>query len=637
MEGGTIFNNTANAAGGGVYMYSGSFAMSGGSITGNVAGGDGKGVYIGSSISCQLSGGARITGNTGNGTGNLFILNSGNAVRSITNLTAGAKLDICFDRPGDAKVATGDKQSLNYNYLTCENEGYVFTLENSDELWLKRNRIKINTQPTGKENLIYDGSSHELVVAGVAEAGGTMLYAVGTSQPKPNDFSKNLPSRINAGTYTVWYYAKGVGEKADSDVKSLKVTIEKIPLGVTWDKTILIYDGTPQQPTARLTGRVDRDQVWLKISNQQINAGTYTTEGLNLEGWDAENYFLADNVQGTGFTIQRAPLTITANFKAITYGEAPANDGVTYEGLKWTDDKGCLKGKLDYTYDYEQYGKVGCYKITPKGLTSKNYKITFVDGSLYVEQKTISINWGSTTYTYDGKPWGPTPTAGGMVNGDALTLTVTGQETNVGEHIATVTKIKGVKAENYKLPDVTTKSFTIEKADAQFTAPTAKTELTYDGQTQKLITPGSSAHGTFQYWLDGEQPGESIPQARNAGTYTVHYQLVGDKNHKNGTEGQINVEIAPKDIQGVNVTLGKSLTYNGQQQTQDITSVKVDGLDVICDVTDNTGTNAGSYTMTITGKGDFTGTATKDWNIAPKDITGASVTRSTGSGGQTLA
>ena len=626
MGDGTISGNTANAAGGGVYMYSGSFTMTGGSITGNGAGRNGNGVSIESSVSCQLSGKAKIAENTGNGTGNLYI-NDGNAERSITKLTAGAQLGIYFSRQADMKVATGDQGS--FGYLTCENEGYVFTLENANELWLKLNRIKIDTHPTGKQDLKYDRKSHELVDAGTVEEGGTMWYAVGTKQPEKDAFSVNLPSGINAGTYTVWYYAKGFGDKADSEMNSLNVTIEKKPLGVTWDKTILTYDGTRQQPTAKLRGRVDGDQVWLKISNQQTDVGTYTTEGLNLGGWSAGNYFLADDVKGTEFTIQPAPLTITAKPKTITYGGAPDNDGVTYKGFVRGENEytpNILNGKLDYTYDYQQYDQVGCYTITPGGLTSKNYKIIFVDGPLYVDPKTISIDWGETTNTYDGTPWAPTATAEGMVNGDALTLTVTGQKTDAGEHTATVTEIQGEKAENYKLPDNPTASFTIVKADAKFTPPTPKTGLTYNGETQELINSGSSEHGTFQYWLEGEQPGESIPQAKDAGTHTVHYQLKGDQNHKDGTAGKIDVEIAPKNITDATVTLGDSLTYNGQEQTQNITSVMVDDLEVTYDVTDNTGTNAGSYTMTLTGTGNFTGTKEVPWSIGKKDIADAKIT-----------
>ena len=616
MNGGTITNNTANAAGGGVCMYSGSFTMSGGGITGNQAGGDGKGVSIGGSVSCQLSGKAKVTDNTGNGTGNLYI-NGGNAERSITNLTTGAQLGICFSRPGDMKVATGDLGSLGY--LKCENEGYVFTLENSNELWVKLNRMEIVAPPTGQEDLTYDGSSHELVSAGTAGVGGTMLYAVtlsGSGQPGKGTFSQNLPSKTDAGTYTVWYYVPGDGDKADSDMGHLEVTIAKKTLNVNWRRKTLTYNGHPQQPTAELVGKVDSYGVYLEISNKQTNVGTYTTGALSLSGWRAGNYVLADDVQGTGFIIQPAPLTITAKPKTITYGEAPANAGVTYDGFKGRDTERNLEGKLKYTYTYEQYGDVGTYKIIPGGLTSDNYDITFEKGTLTVNKKPISINWGEITHTYDGTSWGPSATAEGMVNGDKLTLTVDGEGINAGSsYTATVTEIQGDKAENYKLPDNPTISFTITPAEAQFTAPTPKEGLTYNGVTQELINSGSSEHGTFNYWLDGEQPGETIPQAKDAGTYTVHYQLIGDENHNDGTAGHFEVEIAKKDITNATVTLGDSLTYNGQEQTQDIASVKVDGLEVTYDVTGDQNTNAGSYTMTLTGTGNFTGSISADWKI----------------------
>ena len=624
MSGGTISNNTANAAGGGVYMYNGSFTMSGGSITGNKAVSNGKGVYIEGIVSCQLSGGARITENTGNGTGNLYVM-MGREL-SITNLTTGAQLGICFSRPEEMRVATGDQESLQY--LTCENEGYVFTLENSNELWVKQNRIKINRHPTGKEDLKYDGKSHELVDAGEAEEGSTMLYAVGTSQPKPSDFSEKLPSKTNAGTYTVWYYAQGVGNKADSDMKSLNVTIAQKPLGVNWTKTILTYNGWPQQPTATLTGKVDSNGVYLEISNKQTYVGNYTTGALSLSGGKAGNYVLADDVRGIDFTIQPASLTVTANPKAITYGDAPDNDGVTYDGFVRYGDENFLGGDLVYTYTYEQYGDVGRYEITPGGLTSKNYEITFVDGPLYVDQKPISINWGETTYTYDGNPWGPTPTAEGMENGDALTLTVTGQKTDAGDYTATVTGIQGDNAKNYKLPDNRTTPFTIDKAAPAVTEPKAKA-LTYNGSDQPLVTEGSSADGAFQYWLDGEQPGESIPQAKNAGKYTVYYQLMGDDNHENGTVGTIEVEIKKKDIAKANITLGARLFYNGDYQTQTVASVTVEGVtgEVTYNVTGNTGKDARTdYTMTLEGTGNFTGKTTKDWSIAPKNIRDASIT-----------
>ena len=213
-----------------------------------------------------------------------------------------------------------------------------------------------------------------------------------------------------------------------------------------------------------------------------------------------------------------------------------------------------------------------------------------------------------------------------MVNGDKLTLTFDGEGTDVGSYTATVTGIQGEKVENYKLPDNPTTSYTITPANAQFTPPTPKEGLTYTGQAQELIDPGSSNHGTFQYWLDGQEPSTEIPKGTNAGSYTVHYQLIGDENHTDGKPDSVTVTIAPRNIQYATVTLGESLTYNGQQQTQDITSVEVDGLEVTYDVTGDQNTNAGNYKMTLTGTGNFTGTKEVPWSIGKRNIAKAKIT-----------
>jgi parallel beta-helix repeat protein len=64
MSGGSITGNTASLNGGGVFVSdSGTFAMSGGSITGNTASYSGGGVYVSDSGTFTMSGGS-ISGNT---------------------------------------------------------------------------------------------------------------------------------------------------------------------------------------------------------------------------------------------------------------------------------------------------------------------------------------------------------------------------------------------------------------------------------------------------------------------------------------------------------------------------------------------------------------------------------------------
>ena len=129
-----------------------------------------------------------------------------------------------------------------------------------------------------------------------------------------------------------------------------------------------------------------------------------------------------------------------------------------------------LEGTLEYAYNYEQYGNVGNYTITPSGLTSTNYNITYHTGTLTVEQKEVGLTWSEpTSFVYDGASHGLTATATNLVNGDEIGVTVTGAQINGGNHIATASALTGTKAGNYKLPTENTHVFTIIPAQLTVT------------------------------------------------------------------------------------------------------------------------------------------------------------------------
>ena len=107
-----------------------------------------------------------------------------------------------------------------------------------------------------------------------------------------------------------------------------------------------------------------------------------------------------------------------------------------------------------------------------------------------------------------------------------------------------------------------------------------------------------------------------------AGTYTL--TVTGTGNFT-GTADKA-FTIARRDIAGAEIELGESLTYNGGEQSQTISSVTSDGLDVTYTVSGEKRTDAGTYTLTVAGTGNFTGTAGKRFTIAPMDISNAAVT-----------
>jgi hypothetical protein len=137
----------------------------------------------------------------------------------------------------------------------------------------------------------------------------------------------------------------------------------------------------------------DRLSIVMNADSKSADAGTHTAKVLSVDDSSipgdlpqADNYDF-DEYDPTAthvWTIDQAALTVTANPKTITYGEAPANAGVSYSGLVKGDTPADLDGTLTYDYSYRQNGRPGSYSITPTGLSSENYRIVFKPGTLTV-------------------------------------------------------------------------------------------------------------------------------------------------------------------------------------------------------------------------------------------------------------
>jgi hypothetical protein len=111
------------------------------------------------------------------------------------------------------------------------------------------------------------------------------------------------------------------------------------------------------------------------------NAGSYTVASAFTE--DAEYLGSADS---DPFVIDPAPLTIRADNKTMFFGAAsPPAFTVTYTGFVLLETPAVLTGSLAFTGTATTANSstpVGSYVITPGGLTSTNYAISFVNGTL---------------------------------------------------------------------------------------------------------------------------------------------------------------------------------------------------------------------------------------------------------------
>ena len=149
--------------------------------------------------------------------------------------------------------------------------------------------------------------------------------------------------------------------------------------------------------------------------------------------------------------------------------------------------------------------------------------------------------------------------------------------------------------------------------------PTAKS-LKYNGSDQELVNAGTTPDGTMQYSLDNISWSDAIPKGKDAKTYTVYYKAVGDSGHSDSTVANVQVTIGKKDISGVTIGTIANEPYTGSAITPtpkvtDGGTTLVKDKDYTVSCTNNT--NAGTATLTIKGKGNYTGTTTANFTIDP--------------------
>ncbi len=128
-----------------------------------------------------------------------------------------------------------------------------------------------------------------------------------------------------------------------------------------------------------------------------VDAGTYTISIYS----DQQGYDFTGTRTGT-LTINPAPLTVTANDASVTASGAAysGGNGVGYRGFVNNQTVSALGGSLTYGGTSQGAASAGSYTIIPGGLTSGNYTITFVNGTLTINALPVTTtNVGPTVVT----------------------------------------------------------------------------------------------------------------------------------------------------------------------------------------------------------------------------------------------
>ena len=466
-----------------------------------------------------------------------------------------------YDKKRDTTSATIRKagETVTYPYTEASNTN-TYTL---DALWEK-------LQGTSKE-LPYDGTAHSLDefkgkfanenLQGWTDSASSLVQASNIQYRLKQD-GKNewgaMPSFKDAGTYTIEAKATVNGVELTAEAV-LRITPKSVTL--TTESATRAYNGQPLTAPGTITGFVDGEGAKVVTTKSQTAIGKTSNDGYNIV-WDKNtkesNYDVKVGEIGT--------LTVTdqsiEDSKKITVGTL---DDVVYNGKKQKqepavttkDGKTTLVKETDYTLSYSEDTK-NVGEVTVTVTGKGNYSGK-VQRKYHIIKAPLTVTTEGATRAYNGQPLTAPGTVTGFVEGENAELQVTGKQTDVGSSKNTYNIVwtETTKADNYQVSD-TVGTLTVT---AQSIDPgTDPEKLNPDYTGAKVNSPSDEVYdGNEHKWIP----------------------TVTDKADKKLEAGKdYTVEYSTKNFKDV-----------------------------------------GTIDVTITGKGNYTGTVKRSYKVTPKEYT----------------
>ena len=367
------------------------------------------------------------------------------------------------------------------------------------------------------------------------------------------------------------------------------------------------YDGSDKRPEVTVksgnnTLTASSDYTVSYSKNRAVGTATVTVTGKNNYTGSASKTFSIVPADIANFTASLSTET-------FSYNGSEKEPSVTVKSGNKT-----LTSGTDFTVSYSNNINVGTASavITGKGNYSGSITKEFIITPADFSKLTASLAAG--TFSYDGTEKKPEVTVKSgskqLTSGTDFTVSYT-DNINVGTAKAVITG-KG----NYS--GTITKSFKITQADlSKFTASLSADSFIYDGAEKKPVVTVKSDNAQLTADTDFTV---SYSSNINAGTATV--TITGKGNYSGSIKKQFT--ITPADFSGFSAELSAdTVTYTGSAQKPGATvksgdKVLVSGTDFTVSYSNNT--NAGTAKATIKGKGNYSGTITKEFTITPADI-----------------
>lgn len=392
--------------------------------------------------------------------------------------------------------------------------------------------------------------------------------------------------------------------------------------GIKFEDASLTYNGKEQ--TINFTGDL-LDGLTATVEGSATNVTTTpVTITLVFTNTNAD-YNTPENMTAE-LTITKAPLKVIASSASIKVGEDVPTFTASYDGFVNGETASVLGGKLTITCSATKTSPAGSYAVIPAGLTAENYEIEFVNGTLTIASGTYTIVASNTKVTYNGENQMFTVVLkDGETVIEGITFTYTHNDaaftgaTNAGTYEVTVS----YNSETYG-QGTTVVTFVIEKANYNLDGISLdQTALTYNGEKQNLKLVGTLPEGVSAVFSEG---------STNVGTKQITVTFT----HENANYNEITttltgtLTINAKALENDMFDVIPEQAYTGNPITPEVTgkfngTALVLGTDFEVGYTKNT--DKGTATVTVAGKGNFTGTAVLTFVIGDSALEKAKAAR----------
>ena len=289
--------------------------------------------------------------------------------------------------------AVGDKPGTNYkagSWNVTPSADTEITADTTYTYTYAQKDAAVVTKAPEAKTMTYNGQAQALVTAGEA-TGGEMQYALGTKDAANEPYTTTIPAKTEAGTYYVWYMAKGDENHNDSEVNCIPVTIT-----ATYTVTYKVVNGTwSDGTTADKTETVQSGSTPASVPTGMIASSGYTGGAWNTNPADA--------------AITEAT-TFTYTFSAVpTYT-------VTYKVVNGTWSDGTTADKTETVQSGSTPASVPTGMIASSGYTGGAWNTNPADAAITE----------ATTFTYT---FSAVPVTDVTLNADSAVIAVNGTVT----------------------------------------------------------------------------------------------------------------------------------------------------------------------------------------------------------------